>query len=159
MQKTNEVTLTGTYKTVQVTPTFEKQVLSFDSKDKDGTWKAGDFEMYLKPDLAAQTGVAAGDTIKVKGFLVFNFFTKQDGTQMSFPKMIATEVLEVEKAGTVQAGQPQAAAQPAQPAGYAAATPPQPGQAPQAPQAPGMAAPAQAFAAPPVPPMPGQVPA
>lgn len=161
MNKENSVTLTGTYRTEQVTPTFEKTILTFASKDRDGQWKDGDFEMYLKPELAQQSGIVAGDTIKIKGFLVFNFFTKQDGTQMTFPKLIATEVLEVEKAGAAnfQGAQAQpAAAQPTQPQGYAGGVPPMPGAAPTAPGVmPGqqMAAP---MAAPgmPVPPMPVQ---
>ncbi len=154
MNKENSVVLTGTYKTEQVTATFEKTMISFASKDKEGQWKDGNFEMYLKPELAQQSGIALGDTIKVKGFLVFNFFTKQDGTQMSFPKLIATEVLEVEKAGAAGNNYAAAPQQPqAQPQGYAA---PAPGAAP---QAPGMIPdPSQGFGAPPVPPMPGQIP-
>ena len=153
MNKTNEVILTGTYRTEQVTPTFEKQVLTFASKDRDGQWKDGDFEIYVKPELIQQTGVTNGDTVKIRGFLVFNFFTKQDGTQMTFPKMIVTEVQEVEKAGAPQAQPAQQAApvQPTQPTGYAQGVPPAPGSAPTAPQAamPGM---------PPVPPAPGVAP-
>lgn len=136
MNKENSVTLTGTYRTEQVTATFEKTVLTFASKDRDGAWKDGDLEMYLKPELVQQAGIVAGDTIKIKGFLVFNFFTKQDGTTMTFPKIIATEVVEVEKAGAgnFQGNQAQpAAAQPTQPAGYAAGVPPVPGSAPTAP--------------------------
>lgn len=149
MNKVNEVVLTGTYKTVQVSPTFEKQVLTFASKDRDGQWKDGDFEMYVKPDLAQQSGIVPGDQIKVKGFMVFNFFTKQDGTEMAFPKLIATEIQEVEKAG-IGTQQQAAPIQPTQPTGYAQGVPPMPGAAPTAPQAaPGM---------PPMPPAPGVAP-
>jgi hypothetical protein len=151
MNKTNEVILTGTYRTEQVTPTFEKQVLTFASKDRDGQWKDGDFELYVKPELAQQSGITPGDQIKVKGFMVFNFFTKQDGTQMAFPKMIATEIQEVEKAGAAAAPQQPAPIQPTQPTGYAQGVPPMPGAAPAAPQAaPGI---------PPMPPAPGVPPA
>jgi len=152
MNKVNEVILTGIYRTVQATPTFEKQVLVFASKDRDGQWKDGELEMYLKPDLIQQFGVTVGDQIKIKGFMVFNFFTKQDGTQMSFPKIIATEIQEIEKAGagSQPAAQP-APVQPTQPAGYAQGVPPVPGSAPAAPAAP--VAPQQGM---PVPPVPGQ---
>jgi len=151
MQKVNDVVLTGTYVTEQITNSFTKQSIRFASKDRDGNWKDGDFEIYIKPDLTQQSGIQPGDLIKAKGFIVFNFFTKQDGTQMTFPKMIATEILEVEKAD----GQP--ATQPTQPQAMMntgnTMTPPQPGNAPQAPQ-PQMQDPNQAFGAPPVPPMP-----
>ena len=75
MTKENSVVLTGIYRTEQVTPTFEKTVLTFASKDRDGTWKDGDFEIYIKPELIQQFALVAGDNVKLKGFLVFNFFT------------------------------------------------------------------------------------
>jgi hypothetical protein len=154
MQKTNEITLTGTFKTEQVTPTFTKQLISFASKDRDGNWKDGDFEIYVKPDLVTQSGIQNGDLVKLKGFMVFNFFTKTDGTQMTFPKMIVGEVLEreVQQAG---AQQPQTAvAQPTQPTTMAPTMPPMPGAAPQAPQAPQAPAMPQMGGVPPVPPAP-----
>jgi single-stranded DNA-binding protein len=137
MDNKNEVVLTGTYRTIKVSETFEKQVISFNSKDREGQWKTGDFEAYVKPDVIQQSGVQVGDQVRVKGFLVFNFYNKPDGTQMSFPKLIVNEIQEVEKAGQAQ-GQAQGAAfaQPTQPAGYAATTPPVPGAAPTAPMAP-----------------------
>ncbi len=142
MQKTNEVTLTGAFTLTNITDTFQKQEIVFGSKDREGQWKDGGFEIYMKPDLQQQSGVVAGDTVKVKGFLVFSFFTKSDGTQMSFPKMIVQEVLEVEKAGAQQGyAQPQAQpVQPTQPTAMlntgAPVQPPQPGMAPTAPAAP-----------------------
>lgn len=155
MDNKNEVVLTGTYKTVLVgANNFEKQVLAFNSKDKEGQWKEGEFETYIKPDLAAQSGIAAGDQVRVKGFLVFNFFTKQDGTQMSFPKLIVTEVQEVEKAQAGAQAGGYTAPQPTQPAGYAGGIPPAPGGAPMAP--PAAAGYAQPGVVPgmPIPPMP-----
>ncbi len=155
MQKTNDVVLTGVFTKTMVTSTFEKQSITFASKDRDGNWKNGDFEIYVKPDLAQQSGIDAGDEVKLKGFIVFSFFTKSDGTQMSFPKMIVTEVQEVVKAGTVagataQPTQPQAMVQPGAPI-----QPPVPGGAPTMPPQP-MAQPAQpaANAFPPMPPQP-----
>jgi len=156
MQKENSVTLTGVFKTEQVTPTFAKQVLAFSSKDRDNQWKEGNFEIYIKPDLVQQSGIQPGDNVKIKGFMVFNFFTKQDGTQMSFPKLIVSEVVEREVGQGAQAqagaqpGQPQI--QPTQPTTLAASVPPVPGQAPSAPVAP--AQPQAAQPTPPVPPMP-----
>ncbi len=163
MQKTNDVTLTGVFTKTMVTATFEKQSITFASKDRDGNWKDGDFEIYVKPDLAAQTGIDAGDTVKLKGFLVFSFFTKADGTQMSFPKMIVTEVLEVEKAGAVAGAVQPGVVQPTQPSAMiqpgVAVQPPVPGAAPTMPPQPAAAfqppAPAQpaapVFATPPQP--------
>ncbi len=134
MTRENNVTLTGVFTLTQITSTFEKQSLVFASKDRDGAFKNGDFEIYCKPDLMQQSGLAAGDEAKLKGFMVFSFFTKADGTQMSFPKLIVTEVLEVEKAGAVagvQPTQPQAMMQPGTPM-----QPPVPGGAPMAPPQP-----------------------
>ncbi len=139
MQKTNDVTLTGVFTLTQITATFEKQSLVFASKDREGAWKNGDFEIYCKPDLLQQSGLASGDEAKLKGFMVFSFFTKADGTQMSFPKLIVTEVMEVEKAGAVAGAQPQMA-QPTQPQAMmqpgVPTQPPVPGAAPMAPPQP-----------------------
>ncbi len=140
MQKTNEVILTGAFTLTQITDTFQKQEIVFGSKDREGQWKDGGFECYIKPDLLQQQGIVSGDTVKVKGFMVFSFFTKADGTQMSFPKIIVQEILELEKAGA-QAAQPQAGyAQPTQPAAMlntgAPVQLPVPGGAPTAPAAP-----------------------
>jgi len=146
MQKENSIVLTGIYNEEQVTPTFKKQVLTFASKDRDGNWKDGNFECYIKPDLVQQSGIQPGETVKVAGFMVFNFFTKSDGSTMEFPKMIVTEVREREAVGGQQ---PQVApVQPTQPTGYAQSVPPAPGAAPTAPVAP------QVGGVPPVPPMP-----
>ncbi len=145
MQKTNDVVLTGVFTKTMVTSTFEKQELVFASKDRDGQWRDGGFELYLKPDLVQQTGVQAGDTVKVKGFMVFSFFVKNDGTQMSFPKLIVTEVLEVEKAGVGVSTQP---TQPTQPQTMVQPTmqPPTPGVAPTMPPQPqAVAQPAPAY--------------
>lgn len=144
MQKTNEVTLTGAFTLTQITDTFQKQSIVFASKDREGVWKDGDFECYIKPDVLLQHGVVHGDTVKAKGFMVFSFFTKADGTQMSFPKLIVQEILEVEKAGAQpQQGYAQPQAQPAQPTQPQAmlntgapVQPPMPGGAPTAPMAP-----------------------
>ena len=155
MQKENSIVITGTYKVEQVTPSFAKQVITFASKDRDGNWRDGDMEIYIKPDIVQQSGIQPGDLVKVKGFLVFNFFQKQDGTTMTFPKVIATEILEKESQQT-NAQQPQPGVQPTQPTTMAPGVPPTPGGAPTAPDA------AQAFGAPnvpgvpPVPPVPGQ---
>ena len=149
MQKENSIVLTGTYKEEQVTPTFKKQVLTFASKDRDGNWKDGDFECYIKPELVQSSGIQPGDTMKIAGFMVFNFFTKSDGTTLTFPKMIVTEVREREAAGAGQYQQTQMV-QPTQPTGYAQGVPPTPGGAPAAPQVGGM---------PPMPPAPGVMPA
>ena len=149
MNKVNEVTLTGTFKTEQVTAKFAKQMITFASKNREQQWEDGDFEVYIKPDLVQQSGIVSGDTARLKGFMVFSFFTKADGTKMSFPKLVVTEVQEIEKAGA-------AGAQPQQPQGY---TQPAPGMAP---SAPGMQDPnAGAFAAPQapgMPPVPGMAP-
>ncbi len=159
MQRENNVVMTGTYKTEQITPTFEKQAIVFASKNRDGQWQDGEFESYIKPDLIQQSGLQSGDLVKVGGFLVFNFFTKQDGTTMTFPKMIVTEIKEIEKQGGGQQ-----AAQPTQPQAMmntgVPGVPPAPGAAPTAPAQPQpqMEA-AQAFGAPPVPPVPGVPPA
>jgi hypothetical protein len=150
MQNTNEIILTGTYKTEQVTPTFEKQVLTFASKNREQQWEDGDFDIYIKPEIVQQSGVTPGDKIKAKGFTVFNFATKANGDRMTFPKMIVTEIQEIEKAGAGASVQP-TPAQPTQPVGYAANVPPVPGAAPTAPTAP------QA-GVPPVPPVPGAAP-
>jgi hypothetical protein len=155
MQNTNEVILTGTFRTEQVTPTFEKQILTFASKNREQQWEDGDLDIYIKPEVIQQSGVNSGDKIKAKGFMVFSFFTKQDGTKMTFPKMIVTEIQEIEKAGAgdQQSFQNQAAPiQPTQPTGYAAGVPPVPGQAPTAPVAP-------QGGVPPMPPAPGMAPA
>jgi len=138
MQKTNEVILTGTFKTEAVSPTFSKQVIAFDSKTREGTWQEGQFEIYIKPDLVTSSGIQEGDTVKIKGFMVFNFWGEP---QKSFAKMIVNEVLEKEAPGAD--GQPAQPTQPTQPAGIA--QPPHPGMAPQ----PGI----------PVPPQPGVAPA
>jgi len=145
MNKVNEVTLTGTFKTEQVTAKFAKQLITFASKNRDQQWEDGDFEVYIKPDLVQQSGIVSGDTARLKGFMVFSFFTKADGTKMSFPKLVVTEVQEIEKAGAAGAQQPQVQT-------YAAPTPP----AFAAPTAPGMVDPAtQQYAAPQAPTAPG----
>ena len=74
MQKENNVVMTGVYVTEAITNTFTKQSIRFASKDRDGQWKDGDFESYIKPDLVQQSGIQPGDTIKVKGFLVFKLY-------------------------------------------------------------------------------------
>ncbi len=156
MTKENNVTLTGVFTLTQITDTFQKQSVVFASKDRDGAWKDGDFEIYCKPDLMQQSGLQSGDTVKLKGFMVFSFFTKQDGTQMSFPKLIVTEVAEVEKAGV----QPQAGITPTQPASMVQpgvpVQPPVPGMAPMAPQPQAGVQPVPQAAAfpPPMPPQP-----
>jgi hypothetical protein len=155
MTKQNEVILTGIYTTRQITDSFVGQMLAFDSKKKDGSWGTGYLDIYIKDELLTQYGIAPGDTIKIKGFVVFNFFAKADGSEMTFPKIIVNEILEIEKAGTAQVQtqtqtQPQTQPQPQDPNAYSQNTPPVPGSAPQAPNA------AQAFDAPPVPPVPGQ---
>lgn len=149
MNKVNEVTLTGIITEQKISETFTKQAISFDSKDKDGTWKQGSLESYIKPEILTNSGAQVGDTVRAKGFIVFNFWNDK-----SFPKFIVNEIQEVEKA---QAGA-QAYAQPAQPQGYAQ-TAPQPGAAPTAPGAYAQPAPG-APVAPQAPamPVPGQVP-
>ena len=146
MQNGNDVVLTGIIVEEVISSTFTKTAIAFNGKDKDGTWKQGTLESWIKPELMTNSGAQVGDTIRAKGFLTFNFWNDK-----SFPKFIVTEIQEVEKA---QAGaQPQVAVQPTQPQGYAAGQPPVPGAAPQAPQPA-----AQAFAAPQVPQAPGMPP-
>ena len=100
MQRENNVVLTGIFKTEQMSPTFTKQMIVFSSKDRDGNWRDGEFDIYIKPDIILAKDIQPGDVIKVKGFIVFNFFTKQDGTVMSFPKLLVSEVLDIEKIGS-----------------------------------------------------------
>ena len=160
MVKENKITLTGTYK-VKNNNGYENQYIVFDSKDRQGNWRPGEFEIYIKPDIIQQKGVQPGDTIKAVGFLVFNFFDRQDGTTMYFPRAIITDIPEIEKAadgyGTQQqAQQPQQQIpQPEQPNGFAQTVPPTPGGAPAAPSAPQQAAANFNGAVPPVPPVPG----
>lgn len=135
MERVNEVTVTGIYKTEQVSATFTKQILEINSKDRDGQWRPAQLDIYIKDDLKASSGIQEGMEAKLKGWIAFNFATGG----RSFPKVVVTDVLE--------AAQPQyqnQAAQTAQPVGI----PPVPGAAPTAPIA---AAPVQ-----PLPAQPGQ---
>jgi len=98
---TNEVKIAGVLGQQQVTPTFTKQVLIIRAKDtKDQQWKNAEIEIYIKPDLIQQTGAAVGDTILVNGWLAFNFWNER-----SFPRIVATEIQILEKAGTQQQSQ------------------------------------------------------
>ena len=123
MDRINDVTVTGIYRTEQVSPTFTKQILEMNSKDRDGQWKPAQLDIYIKDDLKAASGIQEGMEAKLKGWIAFNFATGG----RSFPKIIVTEVIEVAQPQY----QNQAAAQAPQ-----AGIPPVPGAAPMAPMAP-----------------------
>lgn len=122
MEKQNEVILTGIFKTEAVTPTFTKQFLEINSKDRDGQWKAAQMDIYIKDDVRAAKGLQEGMEAKIKGWIAFNFATGG----RSFPKVVVTEI--VECAQPTFQGQQAQAGQPAM-----AGVPPMPGAAPQAP--------------------------
>jgi len=103
LKRTNEVKIAGRLDQQQVTATFSKQVLKINAKDtKDNQWKEAEIEVYIKPDLTAQTGAAIGDTILLEGWLAFNFWNGR-----SFPRIVATSVQVLEKAGAQQQPQTQ----------------------------------------------------
>ena len=105
LKRTNEVKIAGVLSEQQVTATFKKQVILVNAKDtKDNQWKQAEMEIYIKPDLLAQTGAAVGDTILITGWLAFNFWNGR-----SFPRIVATEVQLIEKAGAQAQGGPAAA--------------------------------------------------
>ena len=142
LTRTNEVSIYGTIGEQQVTQTFSKQVIFINSKDtKDNQWKQAEMEIYIKPDLMAQTGATFGDKVVLTGWLAFNFWNNR-----SFPRIVATNVTIVEKGG-----QPAAQAQPAAMAQQPAQNFNQPQQV--APQ-PTAQAPAGIPSVPDVPPMP-----
>jgi len=134
-QNLNEVKLTGTLGTQQITPTFSKQVIYINAKDtKDNQWKQAEMEIYIKPEL--KNGAIDGDKVNITGWLAFNFWNGR-----SFPRIVVTAVEVVEKGqGAAAAGQPAQAGQaqamqPSNPAFNAPQTPqPQPTQAAQAAQ-------------------------
>ena len=145
MEKENTVILTGTYTTVQATPTFTKQVLQMNAKDRNGQWQVGEVDVYIKDELVQ--GFTEGFTLKIKGFLTFNFWNGR-----SFPKVIVTEILAFEPAQqqNVQAQTQQPQMQ--QPAGV----PPMPGTQPVQTQQPvQQQTPAPQGGIPTPPPMPG----
>jgi len=107
LKRTNEVKIAGRLDQQQITATFSKQVLKINAKDtKDNQWKEAEIEVYIKPDLVAQTGAAIGDTILLEGWLAFNFWNGR-----SFPRIVATNVQVLEKAGAQQQAQAQAQTQ------------------------------------------------
>ncbi len=129
MERINDVTVTGIYRTEQVSATFTKQILEINSKDRDGQWKPAQLDIYIKDDLKASSAIQEGMEAKLKGWIAFNFATGG----RSFPKVIVTEVLEVAQP---QYQNNQAAQSPQ------AGIPPVPGAAPHAPmQAPQMVQP------------------
>ena len=108
LKRTNEVKVAGRLDQQQITATFSKQVLKINAKDtKDNQWKEAEIEVYIKPDLAAQTGAAIGDTVLIEGWLAFNFWNGR-----SFPRIVATNVQVLEKAGAQQQAQQAQQAQP-----------------------------------------------
>lgn len=107
MDNVNNVTIVGIYREIKVTETFTKQALEWNAKDRTGTWKPGTFDIYLKEDLKISKNIKVGSKMKISGWLTFNFFTKQDGSQMTFPKLIVSEVLEVEEGNQTVATAPQ----------------------------------------------------
>ena len=133
--KANEVKLTGVLGTQQISATFSKQVLYINAKDtKDNQWKQAEIEIYIKPDLNTQVGAQDGDKIYIEGWLAFNFWNGR-----SFPRIVATSVQVVEKAGAQQNNQAPAAVQPTQPNYNAPQPAPQGG--PQIPEVPGVPTP------------------
>jgi len=140
MQNQNEITISGTFVTEQVTATFTKQILKIPTKNREGQQVEGDLDIYIKPELIQQWGIQDGAKVKLKGWIAFNFAPNG----RSFPKVLATEIKEVEAAGQ-PAAQPQPQAQPQvqQPQMQAVQQPAM--SAPQAPgvQPPAMGAPAQ----------------
>jgi hypothetical protein len=146
-QNLNEVKLTGTLGTQQITPTFSKQVLYINAKDtKDNQWKQAEMEIYIKPEL--KNGAIDGDKINITGWLAFNFWNDR-----SFPRIVVTsvEVIEKGQGASVQTTQ---STQPTNPAFNAPQSPqtaqptnpaPQPqmtgGGGPQIPQAPSIPTP------------------
>jgi len=98
LKRTNEVKIAGKLAEQQITPTFTKQVLKINAKDtKANQWKEAEIEIYIKPDLLTQSGAVVGDTILAEGWLAFNFWNDR-----SFPRIVATNVQVLEKAGTQQ---------------------------------------------------------
>jgi len=103
LKRTNEVKIAGRLDQQQITATFSKQVLKINAKDtKDNQWKEAEIEIYIKPDLLTQSGAAIGDTILLEGWLAFNFWNGR-----SFPRIVATNVQVLEKAGAQQQSQTQ----------------------------------------------------
>jgi len=101
--KANVVKLTGVLGTEQISATFSKNVLLINAKDtKDNQWKQASFEIYIKPEIANAIGVQDGDKIYVEGWLAFNFWNNR-----SFPRLVATSVEVIEKAGAQQQQTPQ----------------------------------------------------
>ena len=133
--KANVVKLTGVLGTEQITATFSKNVLLINAKDtKDNQWKQASFEIYIKPEIANAIGVQDGDKIYVEGWLAFNFWNNR-----SFPRIVATSVEIIEKAGAqATAPQPQQSGfnQPQQAAPQPQSQPAYQPQQPAAPQAP-----------------------
>jgi len=127
MQNQNEITISGTFVTEQVTATFTKQILKIPTKNREGQQVEGDLDIYIKPELVQQWGIQDGSKVKLKGWIAFNFAPNG----RSFPKVLATEIKEVE------AAQPQPQPQVQQPAMQAVQQP-----AMSAPQAPGVQPPA-----------------
>ena len=147
MTMTNEVVVTGYFNTEAVTATFTKQILKVSTKNREGQQAWGELDIYIKPDLISQYNITNGALIKIKGFIVFNFAPNGK----TFPKVLVTEIKEIEYPGQgaqgggqpaqvaapatqpqMQAPQPQA---PAQPAAPTMPTPPGMEPAPAAPQA------------------------
>lgn len=121
MARINEVSITGIFRTEQVSPTFTKQILEVNSKDRDGQWRPAQLDIYIKDDLKASSGIQEGLEMTIKGWIAFNFASGG----RSFPKVIVTEISNV--------GQPQFQNQAAPTTQNAAGIPPVPGAAPVAP--------------------------
>jgi len=117
MEKINAVNLSGIFKTEQVTPTFTKQILEMNSKDRDGQWRPAHLDIYIKDDIKQAAGLQEGSEIKVKGWIAFNFASGG----RAFPKVIVTEIEEVELASPDNQ----------QPTQQQAGIPPMPGMPPQ----------------------------
>jgi len=161
MEKINQVNLSGIYKTEAVTPTFTKQILEMNSKDRDGQWRPAQLDIYIKDDIKQAAGLQEGAEIRFKGWIAFNFASGG----RAFPKVIVTEIEEVAMpAPNNQAGVQPAAGIPPVPDAMAPQTPaqnippvqpldsvgapqapgiPTPPGMPQAPQAPGIPTPPQ----------------
>ena len=98
----NEVKIQGIFDLKQITLTFQKQILLIKAKDtRDQQWKNAELEIYIKPDLITQNQINTGDTIIVEGWIAFNF----SPSGMSFPRVVATNVIKVQSAQQNQASQ------------------------------------------------------
>lgn len=93
MERKNELVITGTYRTSEVTPTFTKTYLEISAKDREGNWRPGEIDVWIKDELKDSSGLKEGMDVKMKGWLTFNF----SPAGKSFPKIICSEIIECEE--------------------------------------------------------------